>query len=331
MSDNTIRSGSLQFYPRKRVTRILPSVNWKAIPSPTLASGNKDHKGLMGFIGYKVGMTSVFAKDTTDDSMTKGKKIIVPATIVECPGLKIFSIRFYKDNIVQKEVLVSNDKQLKKRVKVPKTLKDSKHIDQVAKEIEYDDIRVIVYSEVGKTGIGKKNPDMLEIAISGGNKEEKLHFAKEKIGKTIAISEVFRAGKGQLLDVRGVTKAHGLQGPMKRFGIALRVAKSEKGRRRPGSLGPWHPARVTFRVPMAGQIGYFTRACFNNAILQIGSTKEKDINVKQGFHRYGNVNTDYIILRGSIPGPKKRVLVLTQALRPTKAQRKLNYEVIELR
>ena len=61
------RFGSLQVWPRKRAERILPNVNWKAL---------KKDSGLMGFIGYKVGMTSVFVKDDTADSMTKGKRII---------------------------------------------------------------------------------------------------------------------------------------------------------------------------------------------------------------------------------------------------------------
>ena len=67
--------------------------------------------------------------------------------------------------------------------------------------------------------------------------------------------------------MRGLTTGRGYQGPVKRFGIKLKPSKSEKGRRRPGSLGPWHPARVIFRVPMAGQLGMFTRVVYNNKIL----------------------------------------------------------------
>ena len=42
---------------------------------------------------------------------------------------------------------------------------------------------------------------MIEVAI-GGTKDQKLEFVKEKIGKSISISEVFPSG---LVDVRGVT------------------------------------------------------------------------------------------------------------------------------
>ena len=103
------RKGSLQFWPRKRVSKFLPSVNWNAI---------SDGKKIKGFIAYKAGMTSAYVKDDTADSMTKGKKIVIPVTIIECPMMKIFSARFYKDGIVVKEVLAENlDKELKRKLK----------------------------------------------------------------------------------------------------------------------------------------------------------------------------------------------------------------------
>jgi len=314
MTDNNgIRSGSLQFYPRVRAKKVIPSVNWKPV--------SKDSIGLMGFIGYKVGMISILAKDDTDNSMTKNKRIIVPATILECPTMKIYSIRFYKDGKVSKDVIVSNDKDLKKSVKIPKKIKELGEVS------DFDDVRVIMYSGIKKTGIDKNKADLIEIGISG-SKEEKLSFAKENIGKEIAVNDVF---KNELVDIRGVTKGFGTQGPVKRFGISLKSHKSEKGRRRPGSLAPWHPARVTFRAPQAGQTGYHSRITYNNLILEIGKITEKDINKKSGFNHYGVIKTDYMILKGSIPGPKKRGLMITNAIRPTKYRAKKKLEVIELR
>jgi len=307
------KAGSLQYWPRKRAERILPNVNWNTIKS---SSAN-----LLGFIGYKVGMTSAFVKDETADSMTKGKRIILPATIVECPGIKIYSIRFYKNKKVVGDLIVSNDKELKRVVKVPKQLGK---IDDV--KVDFDDLRVIVYSEVKKTDI-KKTPDMIELAI-GGTKEQKLAFIKEKIGKTISLSEVFSKG---LVDVRGVTIGKGLQGPVKRFGITLKSHKSEKGVRRPGSLGPWHPARVTFVTAMAGQLGYFTRVTLNNLILKSGKISETNINKVGGFKHYGNIKTEFLVINGSLQGPQKRPLLLTPSFRPTKRQLKQKLEFVELR
>jgi large subunit ribosomal protein L3 len=83
---NQPRRGSLQFYPRKRVEKILPRINWDAV--------KKEDRGLSGFIGYKVGMLSAFVMDNTMHSKTKGQRIIVPVTLIECPDIKILSIRF---------------------------------------------------------------------------------------------------------------------------------------------------------------------------------------------------------------------------------------------
>ena len=313
MTDNNrTRSGSLQFYPRVRAKKVLPSVNWKPI--------KKEGVGFMGFVGYKVGMVSAWVKDDTADSLTKGKRIAVPATILECPTMKIYSIRFYKNGKVVKDVVVANNKELKKKVKVAKKVGELNDID-------FDDIRVILSSGVGNTGIGKKKIDLIEVGISGG-KDEKLIFVKEKIGKDVMVGDVFLDG---LVDVRGVTKGYGTMGPMKRFGISLKSHKSEKGRRRPGSLAPWHPARVTFRAPQAGQTGYHNRISYNNLILEVGKISEKDINKKGGFGHYGVVKNDYVILKGSVPGPKKRGIILSSPIRPTKFMAKKKLEVIEVR
>jgi large subunit ribosomal protein L3 len=319
MTDKTVHSGSLQFWPRSRAHRVLPNVNWNAVLSL------KKDKGLAGFIGYKVSMSSAYVKDDTPNSMTKGKRIIVPVTIIECPKMKIYSIRLYKNKKVMKDVIVGFSDELKRKLKKPAKIGNFDDIEKVKND--FDDLRIIAYSNVKSTGI-KKSPDLIEIALSG-TREDKMHFVKEKIGRDISVSEVL---KNELVDVRGVTTGRGLQGPVKRFGITLKSHKSEKGVRRPGSLAPWHPARVTFRTPMAGQVGFFTRIIFNNMILKIGSNAEADkINKEGGYNKYGKINTDYVLVKGSVMGPKKRQLLMTPSIRPNKSSIKQKYEVIELR
>lgn len=307
------RKGSLQFWPRKRAKKFLPRVNWVVV------SENKFP--LKGFICYKAGMKSAYVKNTTEHSLTKGKNIIVPVTILECPPMRIFSVRFYKDSRVAKEIIAENpEKELKKKIKLPKS--KTKNLEEV--NFDYDDISVIVYSQVKKTGL-KKSPDMAEIGLNG-SKEEKLKFVKENIKKEFSISDVFSSG--ELIDVRGLTKGKGLCGPVKRFGIHLKAYKSEKGQRRPGSLGPWHPARVIFRVPMAGQLGMFTRIVYNNKIVKILKGSEKPLdNIKN----YGDIKEDYLLVAGSVQGPAKRQLLITAPLRKSKKQEKKKFEFIELR
>lgn len=304
------RKGSLQFWPRKRANKFLPRVNWNAI--------NSDGK-IAGFIGYKAGMVSLNVKDNTHDSMTKGKSKIIPATVIECPPMKIFSVRFYKNGKVVGEVLSDSiEKELKRKLKLSK--KKSKDIDSIK---DYDDVRIIVYSQAKKTNV-KKTPDLSEIGLSG-SLEEKINFVKENLKKEISVSSIFE--NGSLVDIRGLTTGKGLSGPVKRFGITLKSHKSEKGRRRPGSLGPWHPARVTFRAPQAGQLGMFTRNIYNSKIIDIGNSENPELkNIKN----FGNIKADYIIVNGSVQGPSKRQLIITKPLRPTKKQSKKNFELIKI-
>jgi len=315
------RSGSLQFWPRKRITKFLPSVNWEAIAF-SVRNEKYDNVGLLGFVGYKVGMASAMVKDLTQDSRTKDKKIIVPVSIIELPPMKIFSVRFYKNNLPTKEVLAENlDKELKRKLKLPK--KKPLPIDEIK---DYEDIRVIVYSVVKQTKI-KKTPDLIEIALSG-SLEDKLKFIKEKINKEIFATEVLK--NLSLVDIRGLTKGKGLEGPVKRFGISLRQHKSEKGVRRPGSLGPWHPAHVLFRVPMAGQLGMFSRVQYNYKIIALKKISELNINPPSGWKNYGIIKTEFAIIQGSVPGTEKRPLLLTFPLRPSKKQKKKKYEFVSL-
>lgn len=311
------RKGSLQFWPRKRARKFLPRVNWDAIKTDS-------KQGLKGFIGYKAGMVSLHVKDDTEHSMTKGKRIVVPATIIECPPAKIFSIRLYKNGNIAKEILSDSiEKEMKKKLKLPK-----RKIETKINYEDYDDIRVIIYTQTKKTNI-KKTPDLSEIGLKG-SVEDKIKFVQENLGKEISILNVFN--KEEMIDVRGLTKGKGLQGPVKRFGIALKSHKSEKGRRRPGSLGPWHPARVTFRVPMAGQLGMFTRVTYNSKILSLGKIGDVNSEFEKNFKNiknYGDVKTHYIIIKGSVQGPSKRQILLTSALRPTKKTQKKKYEIIE--
>jgi len=315
---DTLGSGSLQFWPRKRAEKVFPSVNWKII-----ISGNQEKKGLLGFITYKVGMKSAYVKDLTADSLTKDKNIIVPVTILEAPPAKILTVRFYKQGKVTGEVFSQNlNKELKKVVKLPKN-KTKKFEDYK----DYDDIRILLYSEAKKTNI-KHVPDIAEVAL-GGNLEEKKKFCQDNLDKELNFSDF--AQKNDLVDFRGLTKGKGLTGPVKRFGISLRAHKSEKGQRGPGSLGPWHPARVTFYTPISGQMGMFHRPIYNQKVLDYGKITEKNINPSSGWKNYGNIKTDYVVVLGSVHGPQKRQVLLTAPLRRTKKQEKKKFNLIELR
>jgi|TARA_B100001971_G_C18112880_1_gene495199 large subunit ribosomal protein L3 len=315
-----MRHGSLQFYPRVRAKKRIPRVSWDNVSK---------ENGLLGFIGYKVGMGSCYVRDNSSSSMTKGQRITVPVTIIEFPTMKILSVRFYKNKRVVGEVMNSGiDKEVKKRIKVPKgKIAESEKVDLDKFDKEYDDLRVIVYSQAKKTGI-KKMPNIAELGIQG-SLDDKMNFIKENLSKEISITSFLK--ENDLIDVRGVTKGKGLQGPTKRFGLSLRFHKSEKGVRGPGSGGPWHPARVEYTQPMAGQMGYFTRVVYNNKVIKVGSISDEDINSENGFKKFGKIKNDYAIVFGSVQGPSKRELLITPSFRTSKKQNSRNMEFIELR
>ena len=63
----------------------------------------------------------------------------------------------------------------------------------------------------------------------------------------------------------------------------------------------------------------------NKRILKIGE-KPEEINPSSGFPNYGFVSNEYVILRGSVPGPVKRLIKLRLAVRsPASKEVQLSY------
>ncbi len=298
--------GSMQFWPRKHARRPYPRIRHYAPLSETK---------LAGFAGYKAGMTHIFIADNRPHSMTKGKSVTMPVTILECPPLKVASIRLYKSSptglSVSGEVFSPSDKNLARKLKIPKK-ENLSGIAEAEKSIkEYHDVRVNVYTQPYLAGIGKRRPEIFELAVGGKNVEEKLNYAKSVLGKEIPVSEVFK--EGQQLDIFAVSKGKGTQGPVKRFGVSLRRHKSEKGRRGPANVGSWTGNR-SWTVAHAGRMGFHNRLEKNKWLLKIGN-KPEEVNVKGGFIRYGMIRSSYLLLKGSIPGATKRLIRLVNSSR----------------
>jgi len=296
------RIGTMQFWPRKRaekpIARIRSWVNSKEVK-------------LLGFAGYKVGMTSLIAVDNRSSTLTKGQEIFFPVTIIECPSLKVASIIFYKNSKILSSITSPKmDKELARKISIPK--KESKKLEEIK---DYDDLRLLVYTQPKLTTIGKKKPELFQIAI-GGNLDEKLSYAKEHLDKEINITDFIK--EGQTVDIHSITKGKGVQGPVKRFGVSIRRHKSEKTKRGVGSLGPWRgQGHIMYRVAHAGQTGYHQRFEHNKQILKISSVPS-EINSTSGFKHYGIVKNNYILLKGSVAGSPKRTILFTESIRPNK-------------
>ncbi len=310
----------MQFWPRKRAARPYPRIRSFA-----------DGEGLLAFAGYKMGMTHVIAFDTDKNSVTKNEQVSLPVTVLECPPLKVYSVRAYRRAThglqVMKDIVVAGkDKHLARKTTIvkPSSLPDT--FSDGA-----DTITVILMTQPGLTGIGQKKPQLFEVHVGGKTASDQLATAKELIGKEIRASDLFT--EGEYVDVRAVTKGKGFQGPVKRFGIGLTSHKSEKSRRTPGSLGGWSGQQGwMYRVAMAGQTGYHQRTQYNNQILKITGNPD-EITVAGGFINYGvgRKGNEFVLVKGSVPGPKKRLVTISRAIRLKKTTAHPTIDMISLR
>jgi large subunit ribosomal protein L3 len=102
-----------------------------------------------------------------------------------------------------------------------------------------------------------------------------------------------------------------------RWGIATQKRKHARTgkKRHVGNLGPWNPHRIRWQVPQLGQTGYHQRTEYNKRIIRMGE-KAEEVTPAGGFLHYGFLKNDYVMLKGSIPGPVKRMVRIRPAVRP---------------
>jgi len=289
----------MAYSPRKRARRIYPRVrSWPQL---------KELK-LLGFAGYKAGMTHSFVKDTYKDSATFNKDVFTPLTIIECPPLVVWGLRAYKKTPyglkITSELRMQNpSKNLSRKINLP-----NKSPSQ--KDISGDILTIILHSQP-KTATGKKKPEIFECHIGGENFEQQYEYAKPLLGKEIKVSDIFKPG--DFIDVSAVSKGKGFQGPVKRFHVKIQPRVKNAKQRHVGTLGGRGTA-TRWTVPQAGQLGYFTRTEYNKRIIKIGD-KGEEIVPKGGFMNYGMINNEYIAIKGSVPGPVKRLIRFRPAIR----------------
>lgn len=298
------RRGSLGVWPRKRAKKETPSAHtWIEKSSPFL-----------GFAGYKAGMTHLQVKDNHPKYGKKGEIVNHPVTIIECPPLKPLALRFYtlddeKGLRVNGHLFVPKpSKEVLKRTTLPK---NAENIPE-----KWDEVRLLVHTQPQLTGTGKKTADIFEMHIKQSNKLEDL---KKHLEKEITLQDAFT--NGEYLDAHGVTKGKGFAGTVKRFGVTIRQHKSEKTKRGVGTLGSWTPTHVTYTTAQAGRMGYHMRTDYNKQIMHVG-TKGEEINPKGGIVHYGLVKNSYMLIKGSVPGPKHRLILFTNAQRAKKLNTK---------
>lgn len=297
-------------YRRKRARR--HTARWRTWPDSVKPR-------LLGYAGYKAGMTHVSLVNTDKRSPFYKQEQFIPVTVLETPPLFIFALRVYEIEPINETLQVSThiwskdiDKDLGRKIQIPKEkLNQDQQISDIRKKIDkIKEIRVLVHTLPNEAGFAQKTPDILEIKV-GGPISEVFEYAIEKLGTKISLDDVYKPT--DLVDVNTTTKGKGFAGPVKRHGIKILPRKTRKGRRVVGCIGPWHPARVMWTVPRAGQLGYFARTEHNKMILKIGEDGE-EVTPINGFKRYGKVGK-HCLIHGSVPGSVKRLVKLRDPIR----------------
>ena len=304
------KRGSLAYLPRGRAARETGRIRYW----PPATEGPR----LLGFMGYKAGMTHLFYVEDYPRSPNFGKEINKSVTVVEVPPILVCAIRAYvRTDYGLKTFTEAWMKDPPMDLERVLTLPDSFDSEDAFKKIEESladivEFRLLTITQPRLANIPKKKPELMEIKVDGAPTQELFEYAKGLLGKTVSVTEVFRPG--EFVDVVAVTKGKGFQGPVKRWGVRILPRKSRKTKRGVAVIGPWSPPRVLYTVPRAGQMGYHQRTKYNKRILKIGSDG-REITPSGGFVRYGVVKGPYVLLSGSVPGPRKRLVRLRNPAR----------------
>ena len=307
------KRGSLAYLPRGRAASEVGRIRfWPRVEEGPI---------LLGFMGYKAGMTHVSMIEDKEGSPNFGKEIIRPTTVIDTPPITICAIRAYVKNqnglqTFTEAWMKNPPKDLGRTLTLPKYFDPEEGFKKMEENLEkIAEFRLLAVTQPRLASVPKKKTDLMEVKIDGGSIKEQIEYAKKLLGKNVSITDTFK--QGQLVDVVSVSRGKGFQGPVKRWGVKILPRKSRKTKRGVAVIGPWHPTRVLYTVPRAGQMGYFQRTEYNKRILKIG-IDGSDITPKGGFLRYGPVRGTYIALDGSVPGPAKRLVRLRYPARPPK-------------
>jgi large subunit ribosomal protein L3 len=307
------RRGSIAFRPRARAKSLEARI--RTWPNPV----EEKQITFLGFAGFKAGGISVLTIDDRDKTPNFGKHLLNSSTVIVTPPMKIVGIRGYHEDIYGKHAIFDiQSKDLPKELSRKFSSNDK---NDAIKKAESDLAKTSFIVAVAAilpndANLSQKKPFVFEIPVSAKDNTTAYNYLKDHLGKEVTIGEVF--AQGQYIDVSGITRGKGVEGPITRFGVKRKQHKSRKSVRAVGTLGPISPAVVMYTVPRQGQRGFHQRTEYNKRILLMASSgkdTQDTINPSGGFKHFGVVRGDYIIVRGSIPGVPKRLVKMRQAIR----------------
>jgi large subunit ribosomal protein L3e len=333
------RNGHLGFLPKKRTKHHFGKI--RSFP--------KDDESkpchLTAFRGYKAGMTHVVRAVDRPGALMHKREVVDAVTVIEAPPMVVVGVVGYVETPRGLRALTTVfaehlSEEFKRRCyknwyrcKRKAYTKYAKKYEDGAKDIEAElariakfcsVVRIIAHTQVRKLNLRLKKAHIMEVQVNGGSVADKVAFSKSLFEKEVSIDSVF--AKDENIDVIGVTKGKGYEGVVTRWGVTRLPRKTHRGLRKVACIGSWHPARVSNTVPRAGQNGYFHRTEINKKVYRLGKKgdnascqTENDLTAKSitpmgGFVHYGEVNEDWIMIKGACVGVKKRPLILRKSL-----------------
>ncbi|CAM9348568.1 unnamed protein product [Heterosigma akashiwo] len=334
------RHGSLGFLPKKRTKKHRGKIR----SFPRDDASKPTH--LTAFMAYKAGMTHIVREMDKPGSKYNKKEVVEAVTVLEAPPMVAVGVVGYVetpsglrtlttvwanhlDEAVKRRFYKNWYKSKKKAfTKYAKKYYEGGSGDiaaELARIKKYCQVvRVIAHTQPKKLNLRLKKAHIMEIQVNGGSVSDKVDFAQNLFEKQIEVDSVF--AKDECIDVLGASKGHGTEGVVTRWGVTRLPRKTHRGLRKVACIGAWHPSRVSFSVARSGQHGYHHRTEMNKKIYKIGKkgdegtcTTEADLTVKSitpmgGFPHYGEINEDWLMLKGCVVGCKKRVLTLRKSL-----------------
>jgi len=273
---------------------------------------------LLAFAGFKAGMTYAIALDNREGSLTYGKEIVVSMTVLETPPMLACALRAYRKTYEGLQTfseawMEKPPKDFERIISVPEKFNTEEGLKKIEGNLDkIADLRLLLATQPRNAKRPKKAPDIVEVKIGGGSIKDRFEYGNKLLGSEVKASDVIK--EGQAVDAVGITKGKGIQGPVKRWGIRRKTHKARKTVRQVGSIGAWTPHYVMYSVPRAGQMGFHQRTEYNKLIMKIGNNGS-EITPKGGFLRYGVINSDYVAVKGSVPGTRNRLILLRHSSR----------------
>ena len=161
-----------------------------------------------------------------------------------------------------------------------------------AVQLGYDDKREVLANKPHKGHVAKANATPKRFT----REFRDVELGEYEVGQEITV-ETFAVG--DIVDVTGTSKGKGFQGAIKRHGQSRGpMSHGSRYHRRPGSMGAAStPSRVMKGKKLPGQMGGERVTIQNLEIVAV------------------NAEDNVILIKGNVPGPKKSLLEIKQAIK----------------